>query len=199
MELRLRSSARRIGLVSTFVGQLILALLPSLYASLVDVQVTSYDDGTACNATLYDGWYDSPYSGALVADLTDFWLFSDAELTNGQALEVVSSTCLVMMNTLRLDRAGRNGPVADKYVYDVMCADECVLSDALREEAMSVAGCTCLQLSTQPQDPTYHTPGDWCTANSGRYETWTVNCFIRLQCPQVACESLALGTLRCSI
>lgn len=137
-------------------------------ALLVDVGVTSSAGGTACNVTLYNGWYEYPYFGALTADLTDFWLFSDAELTNGEALEVVSSTCLVMMTTLRLNRAGRNGPVADKYIYDVMCADECVLSDTLREEAMSFTGCTCLQLSTQPGGPTYHTAGDWCMANSGR-------------------------------
>ncbi|CAN0108807.1 unnamed protein product, partial [Sphacelaria rigidula] len=125
---------------------------------------------SSCNSTLYDGWYQSSYSGALTQDLTGFWLFSDAELTNGQALEVVSSTCLVMMSTLRLDRAGRNGPVADKYIYDIMCADECILSDSLREEAMTFTGCTCLELSTQPADPTYHSLGDWCRANTGRYE-----------------------------
>lgn len=137
-------------------------------ALLVDVGVTSSAGGTACNVTLYNGWYQYPYFGTITFDLTDFWLFSDAELTNGEALEVVSSTCLVMMTTLRLDRAGRNGPVADKNIYDVMCADECVLSDYLREEAMAFTGCTCLQLSTQTGDPTYHTAGDWCTANSGR-------------------------------
>ena len=130
---------------------------------------TSGADGTYCNTSLYDGWYDTPYSGALLDDLTDFWLFSDAELSNGQALEVASSKCKVMMKTLRRDRAGRNDPVAGKDIYDVMCADECVLSDGMREEAISVTGCTCLQLSTQPLETTYHTPGDWCTANSARH------------------------------
>lgn len=123
----------------------------------------------SCNITLYNGWYESPYSGALTEDLTDFWLFSDAELTNGQAIDVASSTCRAMMSTARLDRVGRNGPLHDKHIYDIMCADECVLSDALREEAMAFAGCTCLQLSTQPIDEIYHIPGDWCRANSGRY------------------------------
>lgn len=73
-----------------------------------------------------------------------------------------------MMDTLRLDRAGRNGPVPDKYIYDVMCANECTLSDEIRQEAMELSSCTCLELSTQPLDPTYHTEGDWCVANSGR-------------------------------
>ncbi|CAM9477461.1 unnamed protein product, partial [Scytosiphon promiscuus] len=125
-------------------------------------------EGSVCNTTLYGEWYESPYSGALLDDLVGFWLFSDAELTNGQALEVVSSSCGVMMDTLRLDRAGRNGPVQDKYIYDVMCADECTLSDAVREDAMETSSCTCLQLSTQPTDPTYHTEGDWCVSNTGR-------------------------------
>lgn len=125
-------------------------------------------DGTSCNITLYDQWYNLPYSGALLDDLVDLWLFSDAELRNGQAMEMVSSSCKEMMATLRLDRAGRNGPAADKHIYNVMCGSECVLSDTLREEAMSITGCTCLQLSTQPSENIYHTPGDWCSANSGR-------------------------------
>lgn len=129
---------------------------------------SSFSEGGSCNATLYLRWYESSYSGVLTEDLTGFWPFSDAELTNGQALQVVSSTCLVTMSTLHLDRAGRNGPIADSDIYDVMCADECVLSDLLREEAMSFTGCTCLELSTQPKDPTYHSLGDWCQANSGR-------------------------------
>lgn len=131
----------------------LLALAPSGSSGVAFEVGSSSSDVAACNVTLYDGWYESSYSGALTEDLTDFWLFSDAELTNGQALEVVSSSCLVMMSTLRLDRAGRSGPVADKYIYDVMCADECVLSDLLREEAMLFTGCTCLQLSTQPTTP----------------------------------------------
>lgn len=151
-----------------------------LFVRLPCVPASSWSsEGTSCNTTMYESWYESSYSGALIEDLTDFWLFSDAELTNGQALEVVSSTCLVMMSTLRLDRAGRNGPVPDKYIYDVMCADECVLSDSLREEAMAFTGCTCLQLSSQPADLTYHLLGDWCRKNSGRYcsPTYSTTCW----------------------
>lgn len=121
-----------------------------------------------CNASSYNEWYDSPYSGPLTEDLTDFWLFSDAALSNGQAMEVVSSSCLLMLSTARLDLAGRNGPLPDKHVFDIMCAQECTSSDALREEAMTTSGCTCLELSTQSSDPAYHLVGDWCRANSGR-------------------------------
>lgn len=145
-------------------GQLVLALS---IVGKVEASVLQSNE-LSCNSSIYNGWYDSRYSGALVDDLNNLWLFSDAELTNGQALEVASSTCLVMMNKLRLDRAGRTGPVPDKIIYDVMCSEECTLSDKLREEAMSLADCTCIQLSTQATDPTYHTPGDWCSTNTGR-------------------------------
>ncbi|CAM9178459.1 unnamed protein product [Hapterophycus canaliculatus] len=143
---------------------------PAVFAQLsseTEASLRMSADSSACNTTLYMKWYESPYSGALLVDLVDFWIFSDAELTNGQALETVSSLCGVMMETLRLDRAGRNGPVQDKYIYDIMCANECTLSDAIREDAMESSSCTCLELSTQPTDPTYHTEGDWCVANSG--------------------------------
>lgn len=161
-------------------------------ASSANLTTRSFDardpsgvDGTECNTTLYYKWYNTPHSGAFREDLIDFWLFSDAELTNGQALEVVSSTCKDMMKTLSLDRAGRNGPIAEKYIYDVMCSDECVLSDSLRDEAMLVTGCTCLQLSTQPSELTYHMPGDWCRTNSGRCvdRHWSLSLFVSLQLP----------------
>ncbi|CAM9510797.1 unnamed protein product, partial [Choristocarpus tenellus] len=118
-----------------------------------------------CNLTTYSEWYDSPYAGSLTSEISDFWLFGDAELTYGHTMEVASSTCYVMMDQLRLDRAGRSGPVPEKIIYDTMCADECVFSDELREQAMDVAGCNCLELSTQQSDATYHTEGDWCHAN----------------------------------
>lgn len=46
--------------------------------------LVALDEGSECNTTLYDKWYESPYSGALLTDLVDFWIFPDAELTNGQ-------------------------------------------------------------------------------------------------------------------
>ncbi|CAN0394190.1 unnamed protein product [Ectocarpus sp. 12 AP-2014] len=175
----LKRQRRRIGLLaesattSSFLLQII-SVASAISSALAqpssdaELSVGSVQDAFTCNVTLYDQWYDSPYSGALLEDLVDFWIFPDAELTNGQALEVVSSTCRVMMDTLRLDRAGRNGPVQDKYIYDVMCANECTLSDSIREEAMELSSCTCLELSTQSSNPIYHTEGDWCVENSGR-------------------------------
>lgn len=50
----------------------------------VEPNLSSLEEGSACNTTRYGEWYDSPYSGALLVDLVDFWIFSDAELTNGQ-------------------------------------------------------------------------------------------------------------------
>lgn len=57
--------------------------------------VVDVEEGSECNATLYDEWYDSPYSGALLTDLVDFWLFSDAELTNGQVCGCVPARARV--------------------------------------------------------------------------------------------------------
>lgn len=52
----------------------------------VEPNLSSLQEGSACNTTLYRQWYDLPYSlsGALLVDLDGFWIFSDAELTNGQ-------------------------------------------------------------------------------------------------------------------
>lgn len=52
----------------------------------VEPSLSSLEEGSGCNTTLYRQWYDLPYSlsGALLVDLVDFWIFSDAELTNGQ-------------------------------------------------------------------------------------------------------------------
>ena len=52
----------------------------------MEPNLSSLQEGSACNTTLYRQWYDLPYSlsGALLVDLDGFWIFSDAELTNGQ-------------------------------------------------------------------------------------------------------------------
>lgn len=60
---------------------------PAVFAQLTsdtDASLRLSEEGSACNTTLYVEWYESPYSGALLVDLVDFWIFSDAELTNGQ-------------------------------------------------------------------------------------------------------------------
>lgn len=131
----------------------------------------------ACNTTLYVNWYQSPYAGELVEEYNNLWLPSDAGLTNGQAMEIVSAVCLLMMRTVHNNRAGRHGPSPDRYIYDVMCSEECTFSDSLREEVMVLTRCNCLQLSTMPTDPVYHIIGDWCRTNSGRYEFLLLDLF----------------------
>lgn len=52
----------------------------------VEPNLSSLEEGSQCNTTLYRQWYNLPYSlsGALLVDVVGFWIFSDAELTNGQ-------------------------------------------------------------------------------------------------------------------
>eukprot|EP00953_Heterococcus_sp_UTEX-ZZ885_P030795 16235-Heterococcus_DN1.PRE.4 len=120
-----------------------------------------------CNATLYHNWYDQKYDGVLQST-PQFWIFSNAPLSNGLAMEKAAVQCHTRLNQLRLDRAGRHGPVEDWWIYDMMCSEECMQSDKLRRTAMATSGCDCLQLSTPEGDPKYRVEGDWCTANSGR-------------------------------
>lgn len=54
------------------------------YSEVGPILSSSLEESAVCNTTVYREWYDMPYSGALLVDLVDFWIFSDAELTNGQ-------------------------------------------------------------------------------------------------------------------
>lgn len=82
-----------------------------------------------CNATLYQNWYDQKYDGVLETT-PQFWIFSNAPLSNGLAMEKAAVQCLTRLNQLRLDRAGRHGPVEDWWIYDMMyaAAKQCVTS-----------------------------------------------------------------------
>ena len=56
-----------------------------MMSSDIEPSVQPLEEGSGCNITTYGEWYGSPYAGALL-DLDGFWIFSDAELTNGQVL-----------------------------------------------------------------------------------------------------------------
>lgn len=43
----------------------------------------------------------------------------------------------------------------------------CIEVDKIVQEAMFVSECSCLQLSTQPGDFSYHGKGDLCHKNTG--------------------------------
>jgi hypothetical protein len=72
-----------------------------------------------CDATLYRNWYDQKYDGVLQST-PQFWIFSNAPLSNGLAMEKAAVQCHTRLNQLRLDRAGRHGPVEDWWIYDMM-------------------------------------------------------------------------------
>lgn len=76
-------------------------------------------DDLACNTTLYDSWYTAAYDGNLASSPT-FWVFTSATLTNGYAMEKAASQCWTVLNQLKVDRAGRHGPVEDWWIYDAM-------------------------------------------------------------------------------
>lgn len=49
-----------------------------------------------------------------------------------------------------------------------MCMKFCTLNDLFRVKAMEYSGCTCIELSTMPDEIGYSLPGDWCREESGR-------------------------------
>jgi hypothetical protein len=141
-----------------------------------------------CNTTRYDIWASQTYEGPLL-DETRFWIFSNAPLNQARAMEQASKHCRRRLEQLRLDRAGRHGPVQDKYIYDQMCSTECIGSDAIRREALEYSGCGCLDLSTPESHPSFTIEGDWCRANTGR-----LLCEVFGQCGVWNC---ALGDFMC--
>ncbi len=125
---------------------------------------------TTCDMTKYKDWQSTIYQGKLISD-PNFWryqLFPTFKLTNSLAIELAVASCKNKFNLLQSFKAGRNGPIDIQSGYKVMCKDDCLESDALHQAAMSQSGCSCLELSTQPTDTSYHTEGDWCQENSAR-------------------------------
>ena len=72
------------------------------------------------------------------------------------------------MKAIKLGLSGRHGPVSEQAVYDVMCMEFCTVNDLYRFQAMQRSGCTCMELSTKPDEIGFSRPGDWCRENSGR-------------------------------
>jgi hypothetical protein len=112
------------------------------------------------------------YFGTL-RSVQDFWgvgttEFTEYVLTNGVAMERAATRCQIALQQLKLDLAGRQGPVEDWNALDAMCSDYCLESDDLHNQAMALSHCECLELSTQDGDLSYHIEGDWCRRNSGR-------------------------------
>lgn len=137
---------------------------------------TDYKEPPGCNMTAYKHWYFSEYdSGSSLFSLKNFWGLGSQrwdtitlEITNGVAMEKAADICRLTLVQVKLDMAGRLGPVKHEYINEAMCSDACVSSDALHEEAMTASNCLCMELSTPDNSPLYHIEGDWCRRNSAR-------------------------------
>jgi len=118
----------------------------------------------------YNNWKDSLYQGPLQFDAT-FWRYQAQtffKLTNFLALELAITSCTREFDSLKYYQAGRMGPVYIQDGYNIMCREECLEVDRLILEVLELTGCSCLELSTQPEDPAYHIKGDLCLRNTAR-------------------------------
>lgn len=126
-----------------------------------------------CNLTKYtNDWSLASYQGTLRTD-AEFWRYQKQVrfvLTNGLALQIAYGKCKAFMRNLVVWKAGRHGPIDDIHTREVMCNKFCLENDRLHEQALEASSCSCLQLSTQPDEPSYITPGDWCRHNTGRMQ-----------------------------
>ena len=125
---------------------------------------------STCDLSAYNRWKNQQYFGVLSTD-SSFWIYQTQPqivLTNGLALDLSHTFCNRLFLSLYYYRAGRMGPINIQDSYKIMCRPYCLEMDNLHQEAMATSGCSCLELSTQPDDPSYTAPGDWCTQNSAR-------------------------------
>ena len=150
-------------------------------------------NSTECSLTTYNQWYESPYEDAAQANIIESELMTyysirrdeaktweimefdktqldfrrgRGSISNGQAMELSTEWCRSGLASLLTELAGGHGPVSDQNLHDTMC-NYCYLSDDLRNIAMNVSSCDCLQLSTVPEDLAYIREGDFCWKNSG--------------------------------
>lgn len=124
----------------------------------------------SCNMTLYKIWLNTLYTGNLATD-SSFWRYQTQKeivLDNNLALQLAVQSCQKGFDDMQQFRAGKNGPVSIQDAYKVMCHSYCLESDRMHQAAMSISGCSCIELSTQPTDPSYKYVGDWCEENSAR-------------------------------
>lgn len=151
---------------------LLLIFLKSLVAA-VSLNSTSSLRGLAtstCDLDKYTAWKNTAYGGPLAKD-SSFWIYQvqpDFSLTNGLAMELAVAACTNRFTLLHTYKAGRSGPITIQDTYKVMCKPDCLESDNLHYLAMQESGCSCLELSTQKTDTSYHIEGDWCNENTAR-------------------------------
>ena len=97
------------------------------------------------------------------------FLAGEVQITNGQMMDISSVLCRESLTALKLELAGSHGPVSDQHVHVEMCNEHCLLTDSLRQIAMSYSGCNCVQLPSSSSEG-YYLPlnKDWCEQNSAR-------------------------------
>jgi len=123
-----------------------------------------------CSLAAFTAWKDSAYEGILLSD-PQFWRYQTQlqfVLSKGLALELAVAKCANRFKLLQNFKSGKGGPIDIQNVWKAMCTDECMQSDVMHQEAMAASDCSCLELSTQENEPSYRVPGDWCLHNSAR-------------------------------
>ena len=90
--------------------------------------------------------------------------------TQGEIMDSSGILCKQSLTNLPLlDSGTHESPMMDQRVHEVMCSEFCLINDLLRNEAMNVTGCSCLELSLQSDDPLFKFDGSFCFENSARY------------------------------
>lgn len=149
-----------------YISPLVLVSLVSFV--LLNILPTASAD---CSRAKYEEWKKQEYIGPLASDST-FWRYQTQKkeiiLTNYLALELSVAACTKEFDLLYYYLAGRMGPIDIQHSYKIMCRDVCLETDAIHEAAMAYSGCSCLELSTQEKDPSYHIEGDFCLHNTAR-------------------------------
>ncbi len=148
----------------------VLMLMSAIFGLVLLVLMAS-QSAAECNLQAYEQWKDEIYTGEL-ATVNSFWRYqtqsSSFPLKNGLAIQLAVSACVNDFDLLYYYLAGRVGPIDIQHSYKIMCRQVCMASDDLHEAAMAVSGCSCLELSTQPDDDSYHIEGDFCRENTAR-------------------------------
>ena len=145
---------------------------------------------TTCHTSKYNEWISSPmgdkgiikrienilyYTKRSDLDVWEIMKFDDRreeflagnlKITNGEIMVISGIACQKSLRQLKLDLAGKHGPVSSQEIHDVMCNQYCNISDFLREIVMKRSSCSCLELSTQPDDIAFIRKGDWCQRNT---------------------------------
>ncbi|RLN72574.1 hypothetical protein BBJ28_00022882, partial [Nothophytophthora sp. Chile5] len=94
-------------------------------------------------------------------DLSIYNSFIESE--DGQDIFIMATMCESHIVYLKNARAGWYGPVDQTDLQSAMCSDECLRSDQLHKQAMSLSRCTCAEVSADT-----FVRHDFCLESSAR-------------------------------